>query len=93
MAGCAANLPDAALDRTTYLGQVTGSPPQNYWDGCMWETQNVTVSANRIDFNPANIFGCTQEAWPACGANGIFSQYGGPNEDAEGADVPTQIIC
>jgi hypothetical protein len=91
MEGCAANLPDATLDRSTYVGEVTGSPPQNYWDGCMWATQNVTVSGNRIDFNPANIFGCTEEAWPACGANGIFSQYGGPNENAEGADVPIQI--
>ncbi len=27
----------------------------------------------------------------AGGANGIFSQYGGPNENAKGADVPTQI--
>ena len=91
MAGCAANLPGATLDRTTYVGDVTGRPPHNYWDGCMWETQNVTVSGNRIDFNPANIFGCTREAWPACGANGIFSKYGGPNDNAEGSDVPTQI--
>ena len=91
MGGCAANLPGATLDRTTYVGHVTGIPPQNYWDGCMWETQNVTVSRNRIDFDPANIFGCTEEAWPACGANGVFSQYGGPNSSAEGADVPTQI--
>ena len=91
MTGCAANLPDATLDRTTYLGNVTGSPPRNYWDGCMWETQNVTVSLNRIDFDPAHILGCTREAWPACGANGIFSQYGGPNDSAEGSDVPTQV--
>ena len=88
MAGCAANLPGATLDRTTYLGDVTGSPPLNYWDGCMWETQNVTVSKNRIDFNPANIFGCTEHAWPACGANGIFSQYGGPNEQRRGVRRP-----
>ena len=91
MAGCAANLPGATLDRTTYVGNVTGSPAQNYWDGCMWETQNVTVSRNRIDFNPANIFGCTDRTWPVCGANGVFSEYGGPNSRAGGADVPTQI--
>jgi hypothetical protein len=91
MAGCEANLPGAVLDRTTYVGEVTGSPPQNYWDGCMWQTQNVTVSGNRIDFDPAHIFGCTAQAWPACGANGIFSQYGGPNDSADGSDVPTQI--
>ena len=91
MAGCAANLPGATLDRTTYVGNVTGSPAQNYWDGCMWETQNVTVTRNRTDFNPANIPGCTDRTWPACGANGMFSEYGGPNSSAGGADVPTQI--
>jgi hypothetical protein len=91
MAGCAENLPSATLDRTTYVGEVTGDPPYNYWDGCMWQTQNVTVARNRIDFDPAAILGCYEEAWPACGANGVFSQYGGPNESAEGADVPTQI--
>jgi hypothetical protein len=91
MSGCATNLPGGTLDRTTYTGNVTGSPAQNYWDGCMWQTQNVSVRRNRIDFNPANILGCSDEAWPACGANGIFSQYGGPNSKASGSDVPTQV--
>ena len=91
LAGCAANLPEATLDRSTFVGEVTGSPPENYWDGCMWETQNVTVTRNLIDFDPSNIFGCTAHAWPACGANGVFSQFGGPNAQAGGADIPTQI--
>jgi hypothetical protein len=91
MQGCAANLPGARLDRATYVGEVTGSPPENYWDGCMWQTQNVTVTQNRIDFNPDNLPGCTPAAWPACGANGIFSQYGGPNGSAQGSDVATQL--
>jgi Right handed beta helix region len=90
-AGCAVNLPGADLDRTKHIGQVTGSPPHDYWYGCMWATQNVTVSKNRIEFDPAAIPGCTEQAWPACGANGIFSKFGGPNEQAEGADVPTQL--
>ncbi len=91
VAGCAQNLPTATLDRTTFVGTVGGSPPENYWDGCMWQTQNVTVTRNLIDFDPANIFGCTPAAWRACGANGVFSQFGGPNAQAGGADVPTQI--
>lgn len=90
-AGCAKNLPLASLDRSTFVGTVGGDPPENYWDGCMWQTQNVTVTRNLIDFDPANIVGCTARAWPACGANGVFSQFGGPNAQAGGADVPTQI--
>ena len=91
MARCAANLSTAALDRTGYAGKVTGSPPENYWDGCMWQTQNVSVTRNRVDFNPANILGCSDKTWSACGANGVFSQYGGPNSNADGSDVATQI--
>lgn len=91
MQGCARNLPGASLDRRTWVGKVTGSPPQNYWDGCMWQTQNVAVTRNRIDFNPAHIPGCTPRAWPACGANGVFSQFGGPNRNAGGGDIPTQV--
>jgi hypothetical protein len=29
-----------------------------------------------LDFNPANIPYCNKTNWPACGANGIFSEYG-----------------
>ena len=84
MAGCAANLPGATLDRTTYLGDITGSPPHNYWDGCMWQTQNVTVLAEPDRLRPGSHPRMHEEAWPACGANGVFSQYGGPNDSAEG---------
>jgi hypothetical protein len=91
MTGCAENLPGATIDRSTYRGNVTGFPPHDYWDGCMWQTQNVDISRNEIDFNPANIPGCTHAVWPACGANGVFSEFGGPNGNAGGADVPTQI--
>lgn len=89
--GCARNLPGATLDRARFRGNTTGSPPADYWDGCMWQTQNVTISRNRIEFHPSRITGCTDTAWPACGANGVFSQYGGPNARAQGWDVPTQI--
>ena len=91
MSGCARNLPGATLDRTAFVGKVTGAPSQDYWDGCMWQTENVAISRNEIDFDPARIAGCNDRAWPACGANGVFSQYGGPNEAADGWDVPTQI--
>jgi len=89
--GCATNLPGATLDEGTQLGNATGSPALNYWDGCMWQTQNVAVTRNLIYFDPAKIPGCNHTAWPACGANGVFAQYGGPNGNALGWEVPTQI--
>ncbi len=76
LAGCKANLPSAALDDTSYVGRETGSPAEDWWDGCLWKTENVSVTRNAIDFNPANIPHCLHAAWPACGANGIFSEYG-----------------
>lgn len=91
VAGCKANLPGARINRTTWRGEVTGTPPQDYWDGCMWQTQNVDLTHNRVDFNPSHIAGCNPKVWPACGANGVFSQFGGPNSSAGGGDVPTQV--
>ena len=74
------------------VGEVTGSPPENYWDGCMWETQNVTVIREPGSTStPRTSSAAPPQAWPACGANGVFSQYGGPNAQAGGADIPTQI--
>ena len=54
----------------------------NYWDGCMWQTQNVHVTRNLIVFDPDRIPGCTTQAWPACGANGVFSAVRRAQRDA-----------
>ena len=77
-ASCAANLPAASVNTATYRGNVTGSPQEDWWDGCQWRTTNVSVTSNTIDFNPADITDCTATDWPDCGANGIFSDYGDP---------------
>jgi len=46
-----------------------------YFNGCRWKTQNVMVSRNDFNFNPANIGpDCSSEKF--CGFNGIFSQWG-----------------
>ena len=76
LAGCKANLTSASVSTTTYVGELAGSPRQDWWDGCMWKTENVSVSHNVIDFNPAKIPHCSRDKWPACGAGGIFSEYG-----------------
>jgi Right handed beta helix region len=76
LSGCKANLRSASIDKTSYAGNLTGSPRQDWWDGCEWKTENVSITHNAIDFNPAKIPYCNHTDWPACGANGIFSEYG-----------------
>ncbi len=55
LAGCHANIPSASLDTATYVGRDSGSPRQDWWDGCLWKTENVSVTNNIIDFNPATL--------------------------------------
>ena len=88
---CGANLPTATINTSTYVGNRTGSPSEDWWDGCQWQTAHVSVTKNVIDFNPANIKFCNKTDWQDCGAGGIFSEYGGPNGSAPGWEVPTQL--
>ena len=90
ISSCAANLPTASIDYTTYRGRVTGSPARDWWDGCQWQTSNVSITNNVIDFDPAYIPHCDKTVWPDCGAGGIFSEYGAPN-NAPGWAVATQL--
>lgn len=75
MSSCKANLPKASVDTTSYVAERNGSPVQDWWDGCLWWSANVTVTKNTIDFNPAVIAHCTPTAWPDCGAGGMFAEY------------------
>lgn len=90
-ANCKANWPTAAIDVRTFKGEKTGSPAEDWWDGCLWRTANVSITGNTIDFNPAKITDCTSAAWPDCGAGGIFSQYGSPPSHQPGWVIPTQL--
>jgi hypothetical protein len=87
---CKANIPSASIDTTTYIGKRTGSPAQDWWDGCIWRTTNVRITHNVIDFNPAEIAHCNKSDWPACGVGGIFSQYGSTAPYVS-AKIPTQL--
>lgn len=91
LASCKSNLPSASVDTATYAGRATGSPPRDWWNGCLWRTENVSIAHNVIDFNPAAIPHCNHNDWPACGAGGIFSQYGSPPGNKPGWVVPTQL--
>lgn len=91
VAHCAANLPTAAISLITFQGETTGSPAEDWWDGCKWRTANVAVTGNTFDFNPAAIPHCTAAVWRDCGAGGVFSQYATPTASNPGWVVPTQI--
>lgn len=88
---CKANLPSASVNTTTYDSPRTGSPAQDWWVGCLWRTENVSITGNTIDFNPADIMDCNPTAWPDCGAGGIFSEYGSPPDKGPDWVVATQL--
>jgi hypothetical protein len=88
---CKVNIRSASVSTVTYAGHRTGSPPEDWWDGCMWRTENVKITGNVIDFNPAHILDCNQAAWPDCGANGLFSEYGSPPSRQPDWAVPTEL--
>ncbi len=90
VSACRINLPLSAVDIATYTGQRTGSPQADWFDGCMWKTENVSVTRNTIEFDPARVRDCSPTAWPYCGAGGLFSEYGGPGR-ARGWVIPTDI--
>ena len=91
VSACKANLPSASVGTAAFVGEKTGTPAEDWWDGCMWKTENVLISKNTIDFNPAAITDCTKAAWLDCGAGGIFSEYGSPPGAKPGWAVPTQV--
>jgi hypothetical protein len=75
----------------TVLVDSSGSHALDWWNGCLWETENVLITRNTIDFNPAAIMDCNRTAWSACGVGGIFSEYGSPPDHAPGWIVPTRL--
>jgi parallel beta-helix repeat protein len=90
LSGCARNVPSAVINTKTFVGERTGSPREDWWDGCMWRTENVEITRNTIDLQPSKVMDCRRAIWPDCGAGGIFSEYGAPN-NSPGWAVPTQI--
>lgn len=92
LSSCAAHLPSASVSTTTYTGNKTGAPARDWWDGCQWKTENVTITDNTVDFNPAHITDCSEAYWPDCGAGGIFSEYGSPHGKTPGWVTPTQLM-
>lgn len=91
VSACSANLPTASANTKTLAGNKTGSPAEDWADGCLWRTENVSVTKNVIDFNPADIPDCTKKDWSECGAGGVYSEYGSPPNKLPGWVIPTEI--
>ncbi len=73
----------------SHLAGATAKQSPDYFDNCRWKTQNVAVSQNTFNFNPANI-GSQCTIPNDCGFNGLFSEYGSSNPYT-GWVVPTNI--
>jgi parallel beta-helix repeat protein len=93
ISGCRANLPSATINTSSYVGNRTGTPSANWWDGCLWKTANVSITGNIIDFDPAQIPNCNHHDWPDCGAGGTFSDYSSnaTYKSPGGWVIPTQL--
>jgi Right handed beta helix region len=47
-----------------------------YISDCRWKVQNVVVTNNTLNFNPAAVGRSCQQSKDTCGFNGLFSEYG-----------------
>ena len=78
----------AVFTLTSCAAHLGERSPVDYYDGCRWKAQNVTVEGNRFSFSPAAV-GADCTAANYCGENGLFSDYGEP--PYAGPAVPTNI--
>ena len=91
ISACKSNMKSASINTATYVGNKNGSPLENWWDGCMWKTENVSITHNVINFNPTHIMHCNRADWSHCGGGGIFSEYSSPPTQGPPWVVPTDI--
>lgn len=88
---CRSNWPSASVRTTDYMGEKTGSPKEDWWDGCMWKTENVSVANNTTNFTPSDVMDCNQTDFPACGVTGTFAEYGAPPNKVPEWVIPTSL--
>jgi hypothetical protein len=78
---------------TTKSCNPTNIAKEPYYSDCRWKTQNVLVTRNAFNFDPASIGpDCVSATY--CGFNGIFSQWGGqpPWSPYKGTTVESHIM-
>ena len=61
MSACKANLPAASVSTITYRGNQTGSPAADWWNGCLWETENVSDHPQHDRLQPGGHHGLQQD--------------------------------
>ncbi len=69
---CTLISPATVTVHTCNARDISRSP---YYNECRWKTQNVMVSYNKFDFDPAAI-GPSCTIANQCGFQGVFSEYG-----------------
>jgi hypothetical protein len=57
------------------LAGATSSASPDYYDNCLWKTQDVAVTGDTFSFDAAAIPGCTASSPSPCGENGLASQF------------------
>lgn len=57
------------------LGVASGSPSADYWDNCIWGSQNVTVEDNVFSLDASTVTGCTTANM--CGYQQLVAFNGG----------------
>jgi len=75
---CTMASPKVARLKTCTRSNLQGAKPgrsPDYYDLCRWKTQNVQVTHNTFNFNPANI-GKSCTIANGCGFVGVFSEWG-----------------
>ena len=80
---CGDNLASAVANETT------GSPPADYYDGCRWKTENVSVTNNVFSFDESAVPSCKGDS-NGCGMNALFSNYGS-DAPYKGYTIPLEI--
>ncbi len=56
-------------------GAITGSPPEDYFDNCIWASTNLIVSGNQLSMASGSVTGCTSAA--LCGVIAAISYDAG----------------
>ena len=91
ISACKKNISTASVDTTDLQRQEDRIPLGGLVGRLFEKAKNVSVTRNIIDFNRASIMHCVRTTWPACGANGIFSEYGSPPNKEPGWIVATEL--
>jgi parallel beta-helix repeat protein len=81
------------IDPTVYTSSscaahITETSPVDYFDNCVWKTQNATVTGNHFSYNRSVIPSCTRAN--TCAYSALFGTYSGIT-GRTGATIPLAV--